>query len=273
MARELGLMNLKGGSSKTVSAVNIAWELAAAHGKRVLLVDLDPQGHSSRFFGARSYDAPGVAEVLTQRKFDVHRAIVRPALCAKREVDLDVLQANLSLLRANKEILMDCTRPQQVRLRQALDAVQGDYDFVVMDFAPSLDMATINGLVACKDVLVPVTMDDFALDGLDLLTEQIDQLRDGYAPRLRLAGCLVTNWRPTMISAAALDTLLQSGLPVFSTKIRATCRVPESLTVRKPLRAYKPKSTAALDYAALTEEYLQMVSNLDTRGGCKHGEV
>lgn len=273
MARELGLMNLKGGSSKTVSAVNLAWELAAEHGKRVLLVDLDPQGHSSRFFGVRSYDAPGVAEVLAERKFDVRRAIATPELCAKRGVALDVMQANLSLLRANKEILMDCTRPQQVRLRQALDTVQGDYDFVVMDFAPSLDMATINGLVACKDVLVPVTPDDFALDGLDLLTEQIGQLRDGYAPLLRLAGCVVTNWRPTMIAAAAWETLAQSGLPVFGTRIRATCRVPESLTVRKPLRVYKPKSTAAVDYAALANEYLRMVSISDTNGGYEHGEI
>ena len=183
----ISIINLKGGVAKTLTADNMAHVLAVFHNKRVLLVDNDKQGNTSKAFGAHSYDEKSLSDVLTARRLDVREVIKKT-----RFENIDVLPANMTLIRANMEVLMDTTRPQQTRLRAALDPVAGQYDFCIIDNAPDINISTINALVASDDVIIPIKIDKYAFDGLAELKEQIEDTRDDLNPRLRLAGCLIT---------------------------------------------------------------------------------
>ena len=183
----ISIINLKGGVAKTLTADNMAHVLAVFHNKRVLLVDNDKQGNTSKAFGVHSYDEKSLSDVLTARRLDVREVIKKT-----RFENIDVLPANMTLIRANMEVLMDTTRPQQTRLRAALDPVAGQYDFCIIDNAPDINISTINALVASDDVIIPIKIDKYAFDGLAELKEQIEDTRDDLNPRLRLAGCLIT---------------------------------------------------------------------------------
>ena len=142
----ISIINLKGGVAKTLTADNMAHVLAVFHNKRVLLVDNDKQGNTSKAFGVHSYDDKSLSDVLTARRLDVREVIKKT-----RFENIDVLPANMTLIRANMEVLMDTTRPQQTRLRAALDPVAGQYDFCIIDNAPDINISTINALVASTD--------------------------------------------------------------------------------------------------------------------------
>ena len=247
----ISIINLKGGVAKTISAVNIAYVLAAVHGQRVLLVDNDKQGNSSKFFGVHSYDVPSISEVLTVKGFSIEEAI--------RETEyqgLHVLPANMCLLRANKEILMDTSRPQQTRLAKAMHQVEDQYDYVVIDNAPDLNMSVINGLVACDDVIIPIKVDKFAFDGLEQLLEQIEDTRE-FNPRIRVAGGFVTMYMHNGVNTQGVDYLQNNpGLPMFKTVIRKTVKVDETTFTGKPLLEYAKNCTASRDYVDLVAEYL-----------------
>lgn len=248
----LSLLNLKGGVGKSISAINMAHILAAQHNKRVLLIDNDKQGNTSKFFGLHSYEAPSIAEALTQRGFDIRDAIAHTAY-----EGLDVLPGNMNLLRANKEILLDVSRPQQTRLRTALESVAAQYDYIVIDNAPDLNMSVINALVASDDVLIPIKMDNFALDGVREVRDQVAELRD-FNAHIRIRGCFITMYQKNGVNTQG-EALLggATGLPVFRTVIRKTVRVDETTFVGKPLLEYARNSTATRDYVGLVAEYLE----------------
>lgn len=183
--KTISIINLKGGVAKTLTADNMAHVLAVFHNKRVLLVDNDKQGNTSKAFGVHSYDEKSLSDILTARRIDPHEVIKKT-----RFQNIDVLPANMTLIRANLEVMMDSTRPQQTRLRAALGAVTGEYDYCIIDNAPDINISTINALVASDDVIIPIKIDKYAFDGLAELKEQIEDTRDDLNPRLRLAGCL-----------------------------------------------------------------------------------
>lgn len=137
----ISIINLKGGVAKTLTADNMAHVLAVFHNKRVLLVDNDKQGNTSKAFGVHSYDEKSLSDVLTARRLDVREVIKKT-----RFENIDVLPANMTLIRANMEVLMDTTRPQQTRLRAALDPVAGQYDFCIIDNAPDINISTIRSM-------------------------------------------------------------------------------------------------------------------------------
>ena len=250
--KTIAVINLKGGVAKTISSINIAYTLVKEHGKRVLLIDNDKQGNTSKFFGVHSYDVPGVAELLTDRDLDVHDVIQNTAYKG-----LDIIAANMNLLRADKEILLDVSRPQQTRLNKALQAIQDDYDYCVIDNAPDINMSVINALVASDDVLVPIKVDKFAFDGLEQLVEQIDDVRE-FNDNLLFRGCFVTMYQRTGVNVQGVEYLAQATpYPMFDTKIRKTVRVDETTFSGKPLLDYR-KSTAGQDYVDLVAEYLNM---------------
>lgn len=264
----LSIINIKGGVAKTITAVNLAYNLAAVHHKRVLLIDLDPQGHSSFFYGVRCNDRPCVADVFKQPTADAIHNAMRG--CALKDIpegtQLFLLPADFRLVTANREMLIDINRSPRV-LDKALRTVAHEFDHVIIDHAPSLDMATINGLCASDTVMVPVTPDEFAADGLELLCHHVQELQDDWSARLQIMGCVFTQWRPSKTAQEAVRAMNATGLPMMQSVIRATCKVPETERVHKPLLLHAPRSTAAQDYLALTEEYLQKVSQLDTQNG------
>lgn len=154
--KTISIINLKGGVAKTLTADSMAHVLATFYNKRVLLVDNDKQGNTSKAFGVHSYDDKSISDVLTARRLDPREAIKKT-----RFQNIDVMPANMTLIRANMEVLMDSTRPQQTRLRSALNTIAAEnfYDFCIIDNAPDINISTINfksRLMAIPSKLAPV---------------------------------------------------------------------------------------------------------------------
>ncbi|EJW14255.1 ParA family protein [Paenibacillus alvei] len=259
--KTISIINLKGGVAKTISSVNIAHILATVHGKRVLLVDNDKQGNASKMFGLHNYAEPSIAEVMTERNLNINEIIMSTPYAG-----LDVIPANMNLLRANLQVLLDTTRPQQTRLRNALNQVADRYDYCIIDNAPDINISVINALVASDDVLIPVKIDKFAFDGLAELKEQIDNTREDLNPSISLRGCFVTCYQKNDVNEQGEEWLHnQKDFPLFQTHIRKTEKVDESTFAAMPIIEYSRRCGAAMDYLKLVSEYLN-VSDSDTNG-------
>lgn len=261
--KTIAIINLKGGVGKSITAINVACELPIQQpGARVLVVDLDKQANTTKFFDRLDYDKPSAADLLTGPAENVDNAI--------RETDfsgVDLIPANMKMLLANKMVLMDCARRQQDRLAKALALVSGGYDYCILDCPPDIDMAAINALCAADYVIIPIDCDEWALDGLAQITRQIDTVREEYNPRLTLLGCLVTKYTRTRYAHETVSKLADTGLPVFTSVIRYTTKVKQAKAAHKPVTRFCPRSPAALDYIRLTKEILQKVSDTE-RGEC-----
>ena len=252
--KTISIINLKGGVAKTISSVNIAHILAAVHGYKTLLIDNDKQGNASKILNRHDYSHKGTANVMTERGTDLKEII--------QQTDyegLDIITANMNLLKANLEVLLDQQRPQQTRFKKALEQVQRKYDYCIIDNAPDINISTINALVAADDVLVPVTIDDFALDGLKELKEQIDNTKVDLNPNLRFCGCFVTQYdRTNDADVQGKEFLNTLEYPVFETHIRKTPKMKPSTFARDPILLYSSRCAASYDYKSLVEEYLKM---------------
>jgi chromosome partitioning protein len=254
----IAIINLKGGVGKSVTACNLAAELAAKS-KSVLVVDLDKQGNTSKFFGVLDYDSPSIAEIM----LGVCRApgaVVDTNLAA-----VNLIPCDMRMLKANRMILMD-NGPRQYHLRDALKDVSANYGYCIMDCPPDLDMGSINALCAADWVIIPVDCDEWACDGMREIIDQIEQVQIDYNPRLKIMGVLLTKYRRTRYAADVIHTIAEKlpGLALLPTVIRYTVRVSEAKSAHKPLRTFSPDCTAALDYKALAEKVESIVSNVDT---------
>lgn len=265
----VSIINLKGGVAKTLTAVNMAHILATVHNKRVLLVDNDKQGNASKMFGLHSYDYKSTADVMTEKAPNMEE-IIAPTQYS----GLDLIPANMNLLRANLAVMVDNTRQRETRFRKAFRAVAGDYDFCIIDNAPDINISTINALAASDDVIIPIKIDKFAFDGLAELKEQIGNTQEELNPALRLRGCLVTSYQRNDVNAQGEEWLrAQKDFPVFHTHIRRTAKVDESTFAALPIVTYSRRCGAAADYLQFVREYLGMVSDSDTneKGAARHG--
>lgn len=243
------IINLKGGVGKSVTACNLAAELAAA-GKSVLVVDLDKQANTTKFFRGLDYDRASVADLLTGDRF------ASAALIETELPGVGLLPANMRLLKANRQVLLDTTEPQQTRLRDQLAQIAADWDVALLDCPPDLDMGSINALCTADWVIVPVDCDEWATDGLREILDQMERIRMYHNPRLRLMGILVTKYQRTRYARRAVEELAAMKLPVFRSVIRQCTAVKEAKYLHKPMREYKPRSTAGQDYADLGHEVM-----------------
>lgn len=249
--KTISLINLKGGVAKTISAINIAYILSSAYGMRVLLIDNDKQGNTSKFFGLHSYDDPSIADVLTDKTASIERAIKHTQYSG-----LDLIPANMRLLAANRTLLIDTSRTRDYRLKRALEAVSTQYDYCVIDNAPDINISVINALMTTNDVLVPVKIDKFAFDGLEELVEQVEDVKESNE-RLNFAGCFFTMYQQNNVNVQGDEWLrTMRDYPVFDTRIRNTVKVTETTYSGMPLQVYSKNSTAARDYISLVAEYL-----------------
>lgn len=254
----IAVINLKGGVGKSVTTCNLAAQLAAEQ-YSVLVVDVDKQGNTSKFFKRCDYEQPSLAEVLLGSAW-ASDAIVDTSLPC-----VDLLPADMRMLKANRNILMDVTEPQQYRLRDALRKVAANYCYCLMDCPPDLDMGSINALCAADWVIIPVDCDEWACDGMAEILDQIARVQMYYNPHLKVLGVLLTKYRNTKYADGVITHLAQMGVPLLHTAIRYTVRVSEAKSAHLPLRAYKQNCTAALDYADLAREIIEKVSTADTR--------
>lgn len=258
--KTISIINLKGGVAKTITAISMSHILATVHNKRVLLIDNDKQGNVSKMFGIHNYEHPTISELLTERDFDIYDVISQSIFTT-----LDIIPANMTLLYANKQILIDTERPQQTRLKTALEEIEDEYDYCIIDNAPDLNMSTINALVASDDVIVPVKIDNFALDGLAELSAQIKLIQKDFNPNLKLSGCLVTMYQNNDVNKQGKELLQERNtLRIFDTHIRRTPKVDESTFAHIPIVEYSRRSAPARDYLAFINEYLK-VSKSDTK--------
>lgn len=255
---KIAIINLKGGVGKSVTACNLAAELAAKS-LAVLVVDLDKQGNTSKFFGTLDYDRPSVAEVMLGEN-TAEEALV----CETGTMAVHVLPCDMRMLKANRTILMD-NGPRQYYLRDALEAVDDNYNYCLMDCPPDLDMGSINALCAADWVIIPVDCDEWACDGMREILDQIEQVQMYYNPHLKVMGALMTKYRRTRYAGEVVRQLNEAGIEMLHTVIRYTVKVSEAKSAHEPLRMYKPDCSAAADYKALADEVADIVSKVDTK--------
>lgn len=252
--RILNICNLKGGVGKTVTAINLAYALAEVYGRRVLLVDNDKQGNSSKFFGVHGYDHPSVADLMTGE--NLADEVVRPTAYER----IDVIPANMTLLAANKAVLLDSLTAQQMRLKKALAPIGDNYAFAIIDNAPDENMSVINALTAGDDVIIPVKVDKFTFDGVDEMLQCVKQVQENFNPQLIFRGCVITSYRNNEVNWQGVDYLQKlAKYKLMNTMIHWSVKVDESTFAAAPIMKYSPRSWAARDYKKLAAEYLDMV--------------
>ena len=250
MARIIAIANQKGGVGKTTTAVNLSAALARTP-KRVLLVDLDPQGNATMGSGV---DKRTLAASLTEVLLD--GVPVRDAL-VRSEDGYDLLPGNIDLTAAEIR-LMDVEGREQ-RLKQALGEVRDGYDFILIDCPPSLSLLTLNALNAADSVLVPMQCEYYALEGLSALLETIDALKDRLNPALEIEGVLRTMFdvRNNLANAVSAELTNHFGDVVFRTIIPRNVRLAEAPSHGQSIIGYDKASRGGVAYLGLAGELLR----------------
>jgi chromosome partitioning protein len=251
IVKTICVMNLKGGVGKTVTADNMAAILAHDHGKRVLLVDADHQGNTTSFFGSCS-DGLTLLDILRGRAPEEPRRAIQTT----GYPELDLLPANIGLA------ILDATPEASeganlLALRELLEqlAEEDAYDFAIIDMPPAFSFAARAALLAADEVIIPIKLDAFSVDGMAELVRQINSMRRVNF-NLRLAGVLITMWASTDMMREAEEVLRAGTVPVYRTVIRRSDMVDESTFSRYPLIQYSPRSAACVDYRRFVAEYL-----------------
>ena len=249
--KTIAVINLKGGVGKTTTAINMATLLTERHGKNVLLIDNDPQGNTSRFCGCYQYMAEtcGAAKIL--KGCDPQKAEYRT---------MDIINADMTLLEADNALRADTGR-QDDKMKQYLQKVEDQYDYCIIDNPPALLMCTVNVLCATDEVIIPVTLDNWSLDGVEVVTEQIEALKV-LNKNLKIAGILITNYKKTPENEAAQKWLRENcRYKIYDTVIRRSDKIVEATYYKNPIDTHSPKSAAAVTYRRFINEYLD-----DTEG-------
>ncbi len=250
MTQTLAITNQKGGVGKTTTCVNLAASLTRL-GKRVLVIDLDPQGNATTGSGVDKHaDDPTSCELLLGDT-TVERAAHRV------EAGYDLVPANGDLTVAEVR-LMDQER-REYRLREALETAAAHYDYILIDCPPSLNLLTVNGLVAADGVMIPMQCEYYALEGLTALMRTIESIQRGPNPALRIAGLLRTMFDPRNRLSGDVSEQLTGhfGDRVFRTVIPRNIRLAEAPSFGQPALLYDASSRGAVAYLALAGEMLR----------------
>ena len=247
--------NQKGGVGKTTSTINIGASLAA-FGRKVLLVDLDPQGALSAGLGI-SHDE---LDVTVYNLLVDSSASILDAIHSSPVDGLDVVPANIDLSAAEIQLVNEVGREQA--LARALRPVMRDYDFIIVDCQPSLGLLTVNALSCADSVIIPVESEYFSLRGLALLMDTVDKVRDRLNFKLEVLGILVTMFdRRTLHAREVMERLVEAfGDKVFDSVITRTVRFPETSVAGEPINTWAPSSSGAVQYSNLAKEVIERVA-------------
>jgi len=257
----ISVINLKGGVGKSTSAINIAHILSVIHNKRVLIVDNDKQANTTDFFmlGRGDIIAPVGGMLVNDKSMLINGISFELPIVVKTFYEnLSIIPSNITLIDYIQELMQDkSNRPKHLRFKEQLAKVSSEFDYCIIDNPPDFNLSVINALVASHDVLVPVKADKFTIDGLEEITEQIENIKE-VNKNISFKGCFLTMFLKNRINKETEEWLKnQSKYPVFETVIRNSIKVSETTFVKKPLLKYAPKCNTTLDYIQLVEEYLQ----------------
>jgi chromosome partitioning protein len=247
-ARMIAIANQKGGVGKTTTAVNLGAALANL-GQVVLVVDLDPQGNASTGLGIDH-------SVRTTTTYNVimSGAEIREAIQNTEVPGLSAIPSTIDLAGAEIELVSQFSR--EGRLRKALESIQDDYDFVLLDCPPSLGLLTVNALTAADELIVPIQCEYYALEGLGQLLRNVRLVQQNVNPGLRLSGIVMTMFDArTKLADQVIDEVrAYFGPRVYDTIIPRTVRLSEAPGFGKPISLYDPSSKGAMAYKWLAEE-------------------
>jgi chromosome partitioning protein len=250
-AKVIAMCNQKGGVGKTTSTINLGAALAE-YGRRVLLVDLDPQGALSAGLGVPHYELDStVHNLLVEPRVSIEEVIIKT-----RVSGLELVPSNIDLSAAEIQLVNEVGREHT--LARALYPVLDRYDFVLIDCQPSLGLLTVNGLACSDGVIIPTECEYFSLRGLALLTDTVDKVRDRLNPKLSISGIVITRYDSRTVNAREVMARVveRFGDLVFDTVIARTVRFPETSVAGEPITSWAPKSTGAQAYRALAREVI-----------------
>ena len=250
MGRIIAVANQKGGVGKTTTAINLSSCLSAL-GKRVLAIDMDPQGNMT---GGLGVDKDNVEK--TVYDLIIGRATVEECLCKEVFKNLDLLPTNIDLSAAEIELIG--VENKEFIIRDEVAKIRGNYDFVIVDCPPSLSMLTINAMTTADTVLVPIQCEYYALEGLSQLMHTIDLVKERLNPDLEMEGVVFTMYNArTNLSLQVVENVKDNlDQTIYKTIIPRNIRLAEAPSHGLPINIYDPKSSGAESYMLLAEEVI-----------------
>ena len=250
-ARIISMVNQKGGVGKTTSTINLGAALAEC-GRKVLLVDFDPQGALSAGFGTNPHELElTVYNVMMDRKVDINDVILPTDI-----ENIDLLPANIDLSAAEVQLVNEVAREQV--LASALRKVQNEYDVILIDCQPSLGLLTVNALTASHGVIIPLICEFFALRAVALLVDSIEKVQDRLNPDLEITGVLATMFDARTIHSKEVLARINHafGDKVFDTVIKRTVKFPDATVSAEPILSYASNHTGAQAYRQVARELI-----------------
>ena len=254
MAKIIGIANQKGGVGKTTTAVNLAAALGVLE-KKILLIDADPQANATSGLGVDD------VEFSTYNLLE-HSADVRKCIKKTASPNLDIIPSHIDLVAAEIELVDRENR--EYMLKEALKTVRNDYDYIIIDCAPSLGLITINALTSADSVIIPIQCEYFALEGLGKLLNTIKNVQKIHNPDLDIEGLLLTMFDSRLRLSNQVVEEVNSHFPemVFDTIISRNVRLSEAPSFGESILNYDAESKGAIQYLQLAEEVLLKNENL-----------
>ena len=253
MGKAIAIFNQKGGVGKTTTNINLAAGLAYK-GKKVLMVDIDPQGNTTSGIGIRKRTLKNTLyDALIDTSFDVKKAVL-----PTNTKNLYIIPASVDL--AGAEVELAQLEGREGRLKRVIDAVKADYDYILVDCPPSLGILTINSLTAVDSVLIPIQCEFYALEGVSQLVSTIELVKKSLNPKLEIQGVVLSMFdgRTNLSIAVVQEVKKYFGDKVYSTVIPRNVRLAEAPSFGLPIIKYDPKSRGAEAYRDFADEFLEL---------------
>ncbi|MBE7412303.1 MAG: ParA family protein [Leptospiraceae bacterium] len=251
MKQILCITNQKGGVGKTTTSVHIAVGLAKK-GERTLLIDLDPQGNSSSIFVSKETDSEKTIYPVFRDKI----APIQNLISETRIENLKIIPSNIKL--SEVDSILSGKLDGFFMLRDSMEMIKEDFDYVVIDCPPSLSMLTLNALVAGTGIIIPLQVSKFSIDGIEGILDIYETVTKRYNPNLKIFGALLSMFNPRTSISQAVVPQIQQYLKLFRTTLPVSVAVEESHLMQKTLFEYQKKNKVALAYEGLVEDILEI---------------
>ena len=250
MGRIIAVANQKGGAGKTTTSINLS-ACIAAKGKKVLVIDIDPQGNTTSGYGIEKNELENTIYELILGDCSIEDCIIKDIM-----PNISILPSNVNLAAA--EIEMIGVEKKEFILRNEVDWIKDRYDFIIIDCPPSLSFLTVNAMTTADSVLVPIQCEYYALEGLSQLIHTVNLVKERLNPELEMEGVVFTMYDSrTNLSAQVVENVKSHlSQKIYNTVIPRNIRLAEAPSYGKPINMYDPKSAGAESYMALADEVI-----------------